>query len=163
MMQDSGNALAEVLLERLQDIHGAAEPSWWPPAPGWWVVGAILLAVLAYALVVLIRWLRVHLRRRRLLRQLDAVDRSFDPHARPADYLAALNRLFRAVAIRAFPGSGCARLHGRDWVEFVRERLPGAADARVLGVLEAGPYQPHPDFDPAELRMQARKWVLSHG
>ena len=163
MMQDSGNALADVLLERLQDIHGAAEPSWWPPAPGWWVVGAILFALLAYALVILIRRLRVHLRRRRLLRQLDALDQSLDPRARPADYLAALNRLFRAIAIRAFPASGCARLQGREWVEFVRERLPGGADGGVLDALEAGPYQPQPDFDAAELRLQARKWVLSHG
>lgn len=162
MMQNSTGALSEVLLERLQDIHGAAEPAWWPPAPGWWLLAGIALALLAYALVLAARKLRVILRRRRLLRDLDALAEVFDPGSQPADYLAALNRFFRAVALRAFPRDDCARLQGEDWVAFIRERLPNA-DAASLEALKTGPYRPHPEFDAARLRAQARQWVAAHG
>lgn len=162
MMQDPANALSEVLLERLQDIHGAAEPGWWPPAPGWWLLAGIALAAVGYALVLLGRRLRLRLRRRRLLRQLDALAEAFDPSTRPADYLAALNRLFRAVALRAFPATDCRRLQGDAWVAFIHERLPGA-DVETLDALKAGPYQPDPEFDAARLQAQARQWVANHG
>ena len=162
MMQESANALSEVLLERLQDIHGAAEPGWWPPAPGWWLLAGIALALLVYSLVLAARKLRVILRKRRLLRDLDALAEAFDPALQPADYLAALNRFFRAVALRAFPRADCARLQGEAWVAFIRERLP-SADAAGLEALQTGPYRPHPEFDAARLRTQARQWVAAHG
>lgn len=162
MMQDPSNALSEVLLEQLQDIHAAAEPGWWPPAPGWWVLAAIALAALLWGAFLLALRLRVWLRRSRLLREVDALAEAFDPGERPADYLAALNRLFRAVALRAFPRTDCARLQGEAWVVFIRERLPGA-DVASLQALESGPYRPKPEFDAARLQAQARKWVANHG
>ena len=163
MQQDPANALSEALLDKLQDIHGAAEPSLWPPAPGWWLLAAVALAVLLYAVVQLLRKLRVQMRRRRLLKELDGLASSYDPQSSPADYLAALNRLFKGIAIRAFPDAGCARMQGRDWAAFISGALAGKAPAERLEILETGPYQPHPEFDAAELRDYARQWVLRHG
>lgn len=166
MMQESGNALSEVLLERLEDIHRAAEPGWWPPAPGWWFVAALVVAALAWLAVRLLARLKIRLRRRRLLHELEALADRFDPQAQPADYLGALNRLFRAIALRAFPDTDCARLQGTAWVAFIREHIPGGG-SESLEALESGPYQPNSDFtsdfDPAELQAQARLWVLNHG
>lgn len=162
MMQESGNALSEVLLERLEDIHRAAEPAWWPPAPGWWVVAALVVAGLVWLALRLMAGLKAHLRRRRLLRELDELTERFDPRAQPAAYLGALNRLFRAIALRAFPETGCARLQGEAWVAFIRERIPGGG-SESLAALERGPYRPRPEFNPAELQAQARLWVAHHG
>lgn len=157
------NALSEVLLERLEDIHAAAEPSLWPPAPGWWVVAGIVMALALYGLFHLVRRLRVYLRRRRLLRQLESLERAFDPVARPADYLSALNRLFRGIAVRAFPDTHCARLEGEEWVRFLCQRLPGMAEPGPLRALVHGPYQANPEFDADGLRACARHWVMEHG
>ena len=41
------------LLSQLIDIHATGEPSAWPPAPGWWVLGLLLLLVLLWLAALL--------------------------------------------------------------------------------------------------------------
>jgi hypothetical protein len=151
------------LLAELKDIHGAADPGWWPPAPGWWLLALVLLLALAVALRALSRKLEVLRRRRRWLRALDELEREWPPVERAHDYLAALNRLFRAVALKAFPGTGCARLQGQEWVAFIRSLLPDGPGADSLAALARGPYEPAPGFDAPALREQARAWVRRYG
>ncbi len=151
------------LLAELKDIHAAAAPGWWPPAPGWWLLAALLLLMLAFALRAVARRLALLRRRRRWLRALDEVERAWHPAERPHDYLAGLNRLFRAVALQAFPGTGCARLQGAEWVAFIRSLLPEGPGADSLAALASGPYEPAPEFDAPALREQARAWVKRYG
>lgn len=154
---------ANDLLAGLRDIHGAAEPGWWPPAPGWWVLGLVVSVLVLLALRWLLQRWQVSRRRRRYLAALERIQRDIDPAQHPAEFVAHVNRLFRAVALRAFPGPDSARAQGEEWVRFVRSRLPDSAVARALGALAAGPYQPHPVFDAAALASAARSWILRHG
>lgn len=151
------------LLALLKDIHGAAEPGWWPPAPGWWAVGLVLLVLVALALRQLGRRWAIWRRRQRWLRALDELERGGAPVAQPREYLAGLNRLFRAVALRAFPDTACARLEGERWVAFVASLSPRAEGAESLAALARGPYEPAPNFDAPALREQARAWVKRYG
>ena len=151
------------LLAQLMDIHGAARPDWWPPAPGWWVMALLALVVAAIGVRALARRWKLVRRRRNWMQALDAIRRRHDPVEDPQGYLAGLNRLFRAVALRAFPETGCARLQGDRWVDFIAARLPGAGSDDHLAVLAHGPYEPTPQFDPAALESHARNWVKLHG
>lgn len=156
------NPEAAALLEQLRDIHAAGSPSWWPPAPGWWVLALLLALAGAY----LGRWLWRRLvsarRRRAWLRAVDELQARHDPQLDPHGFLAGLNRVFRAVALRAFPAEPCARLEGEQWVAFIRERL-GAGATPALGALGRGPYQPQPEFDADTLVRQAQQWVRRYG
>ncbi len=151
------------LLAQLQDIHAAGSPLWWPPAIGWWVLALALL----FLFVVATRFLKLKLvareRRREWLRSLDAIGRELDPEHDAHQYLAGLNRLFRAVALKAFPGTGCAGLQGEEWVKFIRSLLPENADDSSLAALARGPYEPNPDFDARSLAAHARTWVRLYG
>lgn len=151
------------LLAALRDIHAAAEPGWWPPAPGWWVLAAGA-GVLLFLLGRRVRraWV-VRRRRRRYLDALAGIERETDPDRTPALYLERMNRLFRAVAVRAFPGGEAARLQGDEWVRFLREHLPDSGRHAALDVLATGPYRPRPDFDAAGLQAAARTWIAAHG
>ena len=46
-------------LEQLRDIHLPQAVHWWPPAPGWWVVAALILALTIW----LVRFLQRRYRR----------------------------------------------------------------------------------------------------
>jgi hypothetical protein len=154
---------ASPLLEQLKDIHGAAPPGWWPPAPGWWFVALVVLAVLVYLARKALRRLAVRRRRRRWLDALDALNRRHDPVAHPGDFLAALNRLFRAVAVRAFPGTGALRLQGEEWVAFITAMMPDDPANDCLRALASGPYEFVPQFDAKKLNERARVWVTHYG
>lgn len=157
------NAGNEQLLSQLRDIHAAAEPGWWPPAPGWWVVSLLLFVALAFVARSVARRLAALRRRRRWLQALRKLEHMHDPEARPREYLAGLNRLFRAVALQAFPATACARLQGEEWVAFIRSLLPESQDAGCLSALATGPYEPLPEFDAAALGEQATDWVRRYG
>jgi hypothetical protein len=151
------------LLAQLRDIHMTGSPFWWPPAIGWWVLALVIL----FLLVVAIRFLRLKLaarkRRREWLRALDAIGQQLDPQRDAHQYLASLNRLFRAIALKAFPGTGCAGLQGEEWVTFISALLPENACNSSLAALARGPYEPVPDFDVRSLAAHARTWVRLYG
>ena len=151
------------LLAQLQDIHSAGQPGWWPPAPGWWILAIILLLVLAFVFRKIVKWLSVRRRRKAWLRALEDLIREYDPVQHPHEYLAGLNRLFRAVAVKAFPGTACARLQGEEWVAFIASLMPEQHTADQLDALATGPYEPLPRFEASFLNASASTWVNLYG
>lgn len=153
----------EALLEQLRDIHAAPEVPWWPPAPGWWLLAAILLVALAWLARRLLARYRAHQRRQRLLHFIEWVETEVDPVEAPGQYLADHNRIFKLVALRAFPDADCAQMAGDEWVGFLRSHLGGGEELEPLAALAEGPYRPAAEFDPAELSRLLRRWVDRHG
>lgn len=138
----------------LRDIHPSVAPSWWPPAPGWWLVAAVGLLALAGLLAWRLWRAR---RRRRLLALFDAeVDAATDPAAR----VAAMSALLRRAARRRDPDA--VHLEGDAWLEFLDA---GRQDPRFAGregrLLLDGPFRPDVDAgDAAALQAVARARFL---
>jgi hypothetical protein len=157
------NADGSALLAQLQDIHSAGQPGWWPPAPGWWMLAAILLLLVAFVFRKLLNWQSARRRRRAWLSALDELNREHDPNQHPHEYLAGLNRLFRAVAVKAFPGTSCVRLQGEEWVAFITSLMPEQDTGECLHALASGPYKPLPHFEASTLNKSASSWVNLYG
>ena len=150
------------LLAQLKDIHAAPPVSWWPPAPGWWILAFLLLAILVWIGRNLLRRYRVRQRRKQMLGWVDHLNASIDPQKDPHSYLSTINRIFKVVALRAFPAQQCAAMAGSEWSGFLQQQLKGQQH-EALSVLATGPYQPAPDFDPATISELARVWIKQHG
>ena len=150
----------------LRDIHLPPDPSFWPPAPGWWLLAALLLGAGLLLARRLPRWRA----RRRLRRAIEAeLDRiAADRESDPATRAAALSGLLRRAARLIDPAA--VALSGEDWLAFLDRQWPPARrgvasfrqePARLLLEL---PYRPPGDRDarsadlPALIAL-AREWL----
>ncbi len=133
--------------------------SWFPAAPGWLVVGAILLAILAaFAWSRWRAWQRQRYRREALAR-IDAIGAG-------TEGLAELPLVLRATALVAFPRAEVASLRGAIWVEWLNEN-GGRFDASDAEYLDLLPYDPNAarELAPhaaARLVATSRAWVKGH-
>jgi hypothetical protein len=151
------------LLSQLRDIHAAAPVPWWPPAPGWWVLAILLLVLLTWLLRLARARYKIRQRRKQMLAWVDHLNASIDPQRDPQAYLSTLNRIFKLVALRAFPGQQCAVLAGQDWADFLVDKMKTSTSADSLSVLASGPYDPAPQFDPDMMSELTRLWIRQHG
>jgi len=151
------------LLSQLRDIHAAAPVAWWPPAPGWWVLALLALVLISWLGKRVLARHRLNRRRKQMLGWIDHLNANIDPRRDPQAYLSTLNRIFKLVALRAFPGEQCAVMNGKDWSGFVIEKMKKSASADALEVLASGPYDPAPRFDPEQLSALTRDWIREHG
>lgn len=151
------------MLSQLRDIHGAPPASWWPLAPGWWLLGLVVVVLSVLLIRFLIRWYKVRQRRKQMLGWVDFLNAIVDPANEPQAYLGMLNRIFKLVAIKAYPEQNCASMAGREWAEFMINKMTGEASAESLNVLASGPYDPAPKFDANVISNLSRVWIKKHG
>jgi len=151
------------LLSQLKDIHSAPPVPWWPPAPGWWVLAFLLLVLLVWVGRRLLDRYKDHRRRKQMLAWVEHLNETIDPRLQPQAYLATLNRIFKLVALRAFPERHCAAMAGQEWVGFLTGEMSKSKSAGSLSVLASGPYDPAPQFDPDIMSELTRYWIRRHG
>ena len=145
----------------LRDIHLPDAPSWFPPAPGWWVLAALLLALLAWGTVVALRRRRVRLQRQRVLDALATWQAGLSSEPSPAQ-LAGIGELLRRLALMRYPRSEVASLSGTAWLRFLDESGGQGLFSDGPGwVLAEGPYRRKlpPDLDIDGLAALVRGWV----
>jgi hypothetical protein len=146
----------------LRDIHPPPPPGWWPPAPGWWLLGALLLAGLAWLGLLA---LRAHRHRRRRARLLAELQRLADGADTDPALVAAVSALLKRVALARWPREQVAALTGADWLAWLDRT--GGAGAFTDGpgrVLADGPYAPAaPGLDRPALLALAGRWLTRNG
>jgi len=132
----------------LRDIHLPDPVAWWPPAPGWWVLAAILLLC---AIMAIRQWRRrrtVAYRFKEELAQLRA------DYARDRDTDRLIQHgsmLLRRACLSAFPRDQVAGLSGVGWAGFVAKLLGQDGAASEFGqLLYEAPYRPGTAVDANE-------------
>jgi hypothetical protein len=153
------NPAAAVTLD-LRDIHAAPPPPLWPPAPGWWVVAAVLLAVLTVLSVWAYRRYRVYRHKCQVMHEIEHISNRYSSK-NSASFLAEISMLLRRVALRRYDRTQVAPLTGSAWLRFLDDTGGGGQFVNGVGrILEDGPYQPCTGEVPAaELLALARQWV----
>ncbi|HED19666.1 MAG TPA: DUF4381 domain-containing protein [Gammaproteobacteria bacterium] len=146
---------------QLRDIHLPAEPGLWPPAPGWWILVALLLVLLVWATWVATRRYRLHRQRQRILAMLGELEQETGADTTP-EKIAQISILLRRLALMRYSRRRVAALTGKDWLSFLDESGGQGCFSRGPGqVLATGPYQPTlpNDLDTRALGTLVRDWV----
>lgn len=145
-------------LAALHDIHPPPPVSWWPPAPGWWLLGVSMLALSVFAVIVLRRYLRSPSRAAR--RELARVRKEFERSADEAQLASGLSALARRCALSRFAPETVAGLSGDAWLEFLDRTGSTNAFTRGAGrVLATAPYEHRPGSPVAPALPVLERWI----
>jgi hypothetical protein len=139
----------------IRDIHLPGMIAWWPPAPGWWLLVALVVA----ALVALALYYRSGRHRRSALRSLARVRAALERGAEPVACLQRVSTTLRryamttadeqpVAALRAVDGIAdrpsseeVAGLIGQRWLRYLDSRWQRDEFSRGAGrLLLAAPY-----------------------
>ena len=154
-MTPGGLAMSDPLAE-LRGYHPPDPVSWWPPAPGWWLVALLIVGLLIWVTV----WALGAWRRRRLAgaaprAALDELAALRAAHARDGDAAAfarGLSRLLRRFALARYPRRAVAGLSGEDWLVFLDAHGGGGRFQAGPGrELLTAPYRPAGDPAPGKV------------
>ena len=149
------------LLAQLYDIRGLGHISWWPLAPGWWGLFALMSLIAA-----VIYWRRRAYWRswkgdaRRALDRLDA--RLTDKNVQ--ETAASLSTLLRRIAMQRHSRQECAGLWGEGWLRWLSQKDPSGFDwVAGAGLMVDAPYAPPGRDIPRQtlksLIAATKKWV----
>lgn len=139
----------------LRDVHPGQAPSLWPPAPGWWLVAAVLLLAIGWVL-----WRR-HRRKRRHALILRYFDGELAGALTPPQQIAAMSQLLRRAARQHDPAA--VSLEGEAWLRFLDDGMQQPVFAAGAGaLLRDGGFRNDVSVQEAEaLRGIARQRYLS--
>jgi hypothetical protein len=140
-------------LSALRPLHAPPPVSWWPPAPGWWI--------LAGAVCLLIWWLVLRYLKDRLkrvaLRELETAENNSALNDR--EFAAAISNILKRYALQRFPREKVASLSGKAWLEFLDATSPQKGFASGPGRALSRIYSPECKVDRKALVQLARQWI----
>ena len=143
----------EIMLSQLAPLREPAAISWWPLAPGWWIVLALSVTLLTGV------FLRLRKRRRKNSYRRIALAALEELRSRQAG-TDELNWLLKAAALRAYPQEQVAGLHGAAWQQFLASTCPKVA-SETFAELDAL-YQREPSPVSGHLFEAAENWIRQH-
>ncbi len=141
----------------LRDIHLPAEPSWWPPAPGWWLLAVLVLVVAVVAIRAWRRHRREQARQRRILHELDRLAARQHENGGQAELLRGLHQLLRRVARQHDVHATLQR--GEAWRDTLARVPVDAATLDRLFSIDQLLYQPAGEHDDEAIIDAVRKWL----
>ena len=103
----------------LRDLHLPDPVSWWPLAPGWWLLLLLFAASLVWGLVVLYRRWQANAPRRFALRELARFEAEYLEHRNPVMLGRQLSGLLRRGMLAYAPRRQIAGLTGEDWLQWL--------------------------------------------
>lgn len=119
-------------LANLRDIHLPEAISWWPLAPGWWVVIILLCAVTGYLCARLFKRHQRRLYRRQALLRLQQIE-----GLQGQKQLVELFETLKRTAISAYPNQSFANLSSADFIGCLKNTCKAPIFQQIPDNLEA--------------------------
>ena len=143
----------------LRDIHLPDASLWWPPAPGWWLLLGLLLAI-----AMLLRWAIRRIRHKPLkrlcLQELQGIRHNLASGQSGKTVLADTTALLRRTLLAYRGRAGFAATTGDDWLQQLQNLAQGQGfDEVQLELLGRGRYQREFECDIEDLLQACERWI----
>lgn len=146
-------------LAQLKDIHLPEPIGWWPLAPGWYLVMALVLLILLYLTYLAYKRYRHALAKKNALALLDSYQQHYKQEPNVAATSANISALLRRVALVYFPREQVASLHGEAWLQFLQQTAKGSDFESVREMLLDAPFKNDLTMNLEPLFQQAKLWI----
>jgi hypothetical protein len=151
-------------LDQLRDIHLPEPISWWPPAPGWWILALASSVLLAWLLRFLYRRYKAKHYRRQALAQLKELQ-ELQAGSDSQEQLRALFVLLKQTANCAYPNRQPSSMNIESFVEFLRFSCDKSDFSQSTGELQTLLYSKQISEQSQDLEAlfeDARIWIKNH-
>ncbi|WP_353410986.1 DUF4381 domain-containing protein [Arenicella sp. 4NH20-0111] len=149
----------EALKANLRDVHLPPEISWWPWAPIWWVLLAVLTASLFYILLFTLEYRRRHRYKKSALTQLKNHFSTWKKTENSETYATNANQILRRC---------CAQVHSENTqmsqleTPFLNALDSGStftlSDNAIAALLKER-HKPEPNINVEELHQEVSSWI----
>ncbi|KTC91594.1 DUF4381 domain-containing protein [Fluoribacter dumoffii] len=146
-------------LAQLKDIHLPAPIGWWPLAPGWYILMALILFIAIILAYGAYKRHRYALAKKQALLLLNDYRKNFDKEQNSSLTCARISELLRRVALAYYPRERVASLHGEDWLNFLNETGKGTDFKLVKDLLLDAPFKTESTMDLKPLFQTAQLWI----
>jgi hypothetical protein len=168
----------------LADIHLPAGVSSWPPAIGWWLLLALVIALVTGAVIIIKKHRKKWGYRKAALRLLKQTHKTYtdtlsssDPALAQASaqhpsvqqpYAQQMLALLKRTAVTAYHDSNAKALFGQAWVDFLNQQTPKSLfTGKLAELLLSQQYQSHTaesisDSDLQVLYKACQYWITKH-
>ena len=152
----------------LRDIHLPEPISWWPIAPGWWMLIASALLIIAVIFILRKAYLARQLKRD-IAAELDIIKQQFQKTQNKSQLAKSLSILLRRASISYYPKTDIAGLTGEHWLAYLdktnlKPSKNNSFKSNAGKVLLSAPYLPDStklDFDAQSLIELCESWLLA--
>lgn len=146
-------------LAQLKDIHLPTPIGWWPLAPGWYVVLALIVFIFIFIFYCIYKNHRNAKAKNYALILLMNYQKEYEKEQNTALTSARISELLRRVALAYYPRREVASLHGEDWLRFLNETGKGIDFNLVKEMLLDAPFKTAQTMDLNPLFNTARLWI----
>jgi len=154
----------------LRDIHLPDAISWWPPAPGWWILLAVIICTILSIFIARRIYIKKQLKRD-IHSELDKIKNTFQQTQNQSQLAKSLSVLLRRASISYYSGTknNGAGLTGQQWLSWLDNTTEHPHETKqfqseVGNVLINAPYLPDNsdlNFDAEALIEISEGWLLS--
>ncbi|BFM19975.1 DUF4381 domain-containing protein [Gilvimarinus japonicus] len=138
------------LYDRMEPLVAASPVAKIPEGPGWWVLLALILGIVAIAIGW--KFYRRYQNRYRYyaITEINSLPEDFSPWQ--------VSAILKRCALTEFPRQQVASLTGSHWTEFLNRHYPSGPDLPDFNQLQKG--NPEKEgFDRLQLKQQAIDWL----
>ena len=162
-MQDS------LKIEGIQPLIAPEPVEFWPPAPAWYFIGALVVLLVIYLIYRYFKYKSHNKYRQLAAGQLQEIIIQIKEENQRQKGLIALNRLLKSVALKRFERRKVASLTGEAWSSFLNasckkvnfEKYPGNL-VQKAGFVEKETLAKISEADIKQLESISKKWIMNH-
>ncbi len=112
----------DMMIERLRDIDGLDGVSWWPLAPGVWILIILVLLIIIGNIIFYLKKRAWKLSwKGQIFEELDMMQKTINAE-NASDFAVKLSEILRRIAMHKYGRADCAALMGERWLTWLQKR-----------------------------------------